>query len=88
MDEAVLVVADAPLHLRKLAAFIEPFVETARAAGKVRPGLDVKRASDWIARLAFSFTMRPGDPAMNDPQEIRRLFKDFLTVGFLRTGRK
>jgi AcrR family transcriptional regulator len=81
LDEAVLVVSHSADHLRRLGEFIKPYVLAAQKAGEIRSGLDADRTSEWIARLVLSFALEPADPRMNDPEEIKLFFRDYLMLG-------
>ena len=59
-----------------MAAFWRPYLEAARAAGEVRPDLDVDRAAEWIIRVVVSLVTMPPDDA-----DIDRFVDDFLVPG-------
>jgi AcrR family transcriptional regulator len=43
--------------LGRTAAFLWPYLEAARTHGEVREDLDVRDASEWLARILLSFTV-------------------------------
>jgi AcrR family transcriptional regulator len=54
-----LITLQAAWVLRMIAAFLMPFLERERAAGRLRPGIDLESACDYIARMFLSFVNAP-----------------------------
>jgi AcrR family transcriptional regulator len=58
-----LLASDRDGGLRRMSAFIAPYVQTAKARGEVAHDLDAGAASEWIARRFMSLTVMPGSSA-------------------------
>ncbi len=70
---------------RLLTQWIEfwlPFLDDAERRGEIRPGLDHRRASEWIVRIMLSFAVMPSVTFdMDDPDAVRTFVHDHLIVG-------
>ena len=56
----------------------------ARLVGEeLRPGVDARRAADWLARMGLSFILAGGRWDLTDPAEVRRLVRNELLVAIL-----
>jgi AcrR family transcriptional regulator len=68
-----------------VAAFLVPYLERERAAGRLRPGVEVDRAADYIARMFLSLLNSPGGWDLGDRAQVALLVKTQLLGGILRT---
>lgn len=50
---------------------------------ELRPGVDARRAADWLARMGLSFILAGGRWDLTDPAEVRRLVRNELLVAIL-----
>jgi AcrR family transcriptional regulator len=66
-----------------IAAYFLPLLERDRAAGTVRPGVDLEQASEYVARLSLSLIASPGRHDLADPDEVRHLVREELLGGVL-----
>ena len=70
---------------RLLTQWIEfwlPFLDDAERRGEIRPGLDHRRASEWIVRIMLSFAVMPSVTFdMDDPDAVRTFVHDHLIIG-------
>jgi len=65
-----------------MAWFWHPYLESARARGDVRPGMDVARAAEWVMRIVLSLLTVSGNTVdVDDPQSLRRFLDEFLMNG-------
>lgn len=69
--------------LRFVTAYLVPYLERERQAGRLRPGLDVAAAADFVARLLLSLIGSPGRWDLDDPAAVRRLVREDLLAGVL-----
>jgi AcrR family transcriptional regulator len=69
-----------------LAAYFLPLLERDREAGLLRPGVDLGRAAEYIARMALSLIASPGRHDLDDPDEVHRLVRRELLGGLLAGG--
>lgn len=61
-----------------IAAFLTPYLERERAAGRLRPGIDLERAADHVARMVLSLIGTPGRWDYADAGELRVLVTEEL----------
>ena len=62
--------------------FWVPFLDEAEERGEIRPGLDRRRAGEWIVRLLLSFAVMPSVTIdLDDPTAVRSLVRDHLVAG-------
>jgi AcrR family transcriptional regulator len=70
---------------RLLVQWIEfwlPFLSDAERRGEIRPGLDHRRAGEWIVRTMLSFAVMPSVTFdMDDPDAVRSFVHDHLIAG-------
>jgi AcrR family transcriptional regulator len=69
--------------LRFITAFLLPYLEREREAGRLRPGVDLEQAADYVARMLLSLIGSPGRCDMDDPAEVRQLVRAQLLGGLL-----
>ena len=58
--------------------FMRPYLEAEEAAGRLRPGVDVDQAADWVARMTLSLIGSPASDDIDDPAEAARLVRTRL----------
>jgi AcrR family transcriptional regulator len=64
-------------------AFLLPYLEREQRAGRVRPGVDLEAAAQYVARLVLSLIGSPGRWDMDDPEQVRLLVREELLGGIL-----
>jgi AcrR family transcriptional regulator len=69
-----------------IGGFLVPYLERGRAAGRLRPGADVGRTVDYLARMVLSCIGAAGVYDLDDPHEIRLLVREHLLPGVLAPG--
>jgi TetR/AcrR family transcriptional regulator, repressor for uid operon len=69
--------------LRFITAFLVPYLEREEAAGRVRAGLDLEQAADYVARMLLSLIASPGRWDLEDPADVSRLVREELLGGIL-----
>ncbi|MGH8994278.1 MAG: TetR/AcrR family transcriptional regulator [Acidimicrobiia bacterium] len=69
-----------------VAGFLVPYLERERAAGRLRPGVEVERAADFLARMLLSWISAPGTWNLDDPAQTRTLVRGQLLAGILQGG--
>jgi AcrR family transcriptional regulator len=79
---ATVLAARAPTLVDRWVEFWQPRLAAAQARGEVRPGLDHRRAGEWIVRLLLSFAVMPSATVdLDDAGDIRRFVRDHLVAG-------
>jgi AcrR family transcriptional regulator len=66
-----------------IASFLFPYLEREAAAGRLRPGLDLDRAADYLARAILSLIGSPGRWDFDDPAHVRELVSTELLGGII-----
>jgi AcrR family transcriptional regulator len=66
-----------------VAGFLVPYIERERAAGRLRPGVDVERAADFLARMLLSWISSPAEWNLDDPEHTAALVRGQLLAGIL-----
>jgi len=66
-----------------ITAFLLPYLEREQRAGRVRPGVDLEAATEYVARLVLSLIGSPGRWDMEDPAQVRVLVREELLGGIL-----
>jgi len=66
-----------------ITAFLLPYLEREARAGRVRPGVDLEAAAQYVARLVLSLIGSPGRWDMEDPGQVRVLVREELLGGIL-----
>jgi AcrR family transcriptional regulator len=72
--------------LPMIGAFLVPYLERERDAGRLRSGADVGRTADYIARMVLSCIGATGVYDLDDPAEVRLLVREQLLAGVLAPG--
>src|SRR5262249_25048162 len=55
--------------------YLRPLLEAERAAGRLKPEVDVDRSADYLARTVLSLIGSPGRWDLDDPAEVRALVR-------------
>jgi len=66
-----------------ITAFLLPYLEREHEAGRVRPGVDLEAAADFVARMILSLIGSPGRWDMDDPDQVRILVREEILGGIL-----
>jgi AcrR family transcriptional regulator len=66
-----------------ITAFLLPYLEREQRASRVRPGVDLPAASDFVARIVLSLIGSPGRWDMDDPDQVRVLVREEMLGGIL-----
>jgi AcrR family transcriptional regulator len=69
--------------LHFITGFLVPYLERERDAGRLRAGLDIDDAADYVARMLLSFINAPGSWDLDDPEQVRRLVDTEVLGGVL-----
>lgn len=64
-------------------AVVRDFLAERLAQERLRPGVDVAQAADWLSRIGLSFILAEGSWDLSDPVDVRRLVRDELLVAIL-----
>jgi AcrR family transcriptional regulator len=64
-------------------AFLVPYLEREREEGRLRPGVDVDQAADYVARMVLSLIASPGRWDMDDQAAVHALVSEELVGGIL-----
>jgi AcrR family transcriptional regulator len=70
--------------IRYISDYRRPVLATEEAAGRLRPGVDVDHAADFLARMGLSLIGSPGRWDLEDPDAVRTLVRTELLAGILR----
>jgi AcrR family transcriptional regulator len=70
--------------IRYIRDYLRPVLATEEAAGRLRPGVDVDHAADFLARMGLSLIGSPGRWDLEDPDAVRTLVRTELLAGLLR----
>jgi AcrR family transcriptional regulator len=66
-----------------IADFLHPYLEREAAAGRLRPGVDIDRAADYLARGILSLIGTPGRWDLADPAAVHDLVSKELLGGIV-----
>lgn len=69
--------------LRFITAFLLPYLEREREAGRLRPGVDPAQASEYVARMVLSLIASPARWDMDDQAAVHTLVREELLGGIL-----
>jgi len=69
-----------------IAAYLRPLLAAEADAGRLRPGVDVDAAADYLARMVLSLIGSPGRWDLEDPAAVRALVRAELLGGILAAG--
>ena len=70
--------------IRYISDYLRPDLAAEEAAGRLRPGVDVDHAADFLARMGLSLIGSPGRWDLEDPDAVRSLVRTELLAGILR----
>lgn len=70
-----------PLHY--ITAFLLPYLERERTAGRVRDGVDLEESADFVARMILSLIGSRGEWDLADPNVVHQLVREHLLAGIL-----
>jgi AcrR family transcriptional regulator len=85
-DDAELMrhmISDGGTAVRRITAFLVPYVRDARDRGEIGASVDVTGASEWLARIIYSFaTVNEAQTFnMSQPDTVRRYVETFAING-------
>jgi AcrR family transcriptional regulator len=66
-----------------IAAFLQPYLRREAEAGRLRPGVDLDRAGDYLARAILSLIGAPGRWDFDDPAQVEALVRGELLGGIV-----
>lgn len=69
--------------LRFITEYLLPFLEREERAGRIRPGVDLREAADYVASMLLSLIGSPGSWDLDDPTQVRTLVREELLPGVL-----
>lgn len=72
---------DAPLAF--ITAFLLPYLERERRAGRVIDDVDLAESADFVARMILSLVASPGAWDLDDPAQVQALVRGQLLAGVL-----
>lgn len=78
-----LLSTEATKTLPFIADFLLPYLTREHLAGKIRPGVDVDAAADYLARSVLSLIGAPGRFDLEDPDQVGSLVRLELLGGIL-----
>jgi len=67
-----------------IASFLMPYLEREERAGRLRDGVDIERAADYLARGILSLIGSSGRWNLHDEEQVRTLVRDELLGGIER----
>jgi AcrR family transcriptional regulator len=79
----VLLSTEATKTLPFIADFLLPYLGREREAGRLRAGVDLDAAADYLARSVLSLIGAPGSFDLEDPEQVRSLVRLELLGGIL-----
>jgi AcrR family transcriptional regulator len=68
-----------------IADFLAPYLRREADAGRLRPGVDLDRAAEYLARAILSLIGAPGRWDLDDPADVRELVAVELLGGIARS---
>jgi AcrR family transcriptional regulator len=78
-----LVTIESQRVLRYIAEYLRPLLAGEAAAGRLRPGVDLDHAADYLARMVLSLIGSPGRWDLEDPAAVRALVGAELLGGIV-----
>jgi AcrR family transcriptional regulator len=79
-----LLTTESTKSLPFIASFLMPYLEREARAGRLRDGVDIGRAADYLARGILSLIGTPGRWDFDDDAQVRVLVRDELLGGIER----
>jgi AcrR family transcriptional regulator len=80
-----LLSTEATKTLPFIADFLLPYLAREQLAGRLRDGVDLDRAADYLARAVLSLIGAPGRFDLEDPEQVGSLVRRELLGGILRS---
>lgn len=77
----MLTVDQRPLVVAR--AFLHPYIERAAEQGRLRDGVGVDEATDYVARMLLSIAGSPGSLDLDDPDAVHRVVTTQVLAGVL-----
>jgi AcrR family transcriptional regulator len=78
-----LLSTEATKTLPFIADFLRPYLTREQQAGRLRPGVDLDAAADYLARSVLSLIGAPGSFDLEDPDQVHSLVRLELLGGIL-----
>jgi AcrR family transcriptional regulator len=78
-----LLTTEAAKSLPFIADFLLPYLRREAEAGRLRPGVDIDRAAEYLARSILSLIGAPGRWNLDDPDQVRDLVDVELLGGIV-----
>ena len=78
-----LLSTEAARTLPFIADFLRPYLAREEIAGTLRPGVDLDRAAEYLARSVLSLIGAPGSFDLEDPEQVGSLVRRELLGGIL-----
>ncbi len=72
-----------PRILEAVTAYLRPLLDREADAGRLRPGIDLDAAADYVARMVLSVMASPGRFDLTDADAVRSLVRRELLAGIL-----
>ena len=72
--------------LGAIAEYLRPLLAQEAEARRLRPGVDLDHAADYLARMVLSLIGTPGRWDLEDPAAVRTLVRTELLGGILAPG--
>lgn len=69
-----------------IASFLFPYLQREATAGRLREGLDLERAADYLARAILSLIGQPGRWDFDDPDQVATVVRDELLGGIVESS--
>ena len=66
-----------------IADFLHPYLVREAEAGRLREGIDLDRAAEYLARCILSLINTPGRWNFDDPAQVRELVRDEMLGGIV-----
>lgn len=79
-----LITVSADRVLPLVTAFLVPYLDQEEREGRLRPGVEVRPAADYVARMFLSLLNAPGGWDLTDRSQVRTLVRAELLGGVLR----
>jgi AcrR family transcriptional regulator len=78
-----IMASDVDGALRRMSAFLLPYVVDAKDRGELSPGLDEHEGSELLARMLMSLTVMPASTSfdVHEPATVRRYLERFAIAG-------
>ena len=78
-----LLTTEAAKSLPFIADFLQPYLRREADAGRLRPGVDLERAAEYLARSILSLIGAPGRWDLDDPAQVEELVRVELLGGIV-----